>query len=180
MNAGRTLDLPIVHLARRPVFAAETDYVLSVFGAGPNHLQGVPPPFITDQLSVNELIASFRRLSFAFQMELDMTFRKIFLAAAVLVLSAPVVPALAHDDEDNGGSVNRFLHEYGIPHSHGPEGDAHERYHEQLSDQHERAHDEGFESGAEHRAYHRALRDQHDDAHEYQAPRRQYRFYQED
>ena len=110
-----------------------------------------------------------------------MTFRKALLAAAVLVLSAPVVPALAHDDdEDNrGGEVNRFLHQYGIPHSHGYEGDAHERYHDRLSDEHARAHDEGFESRAEHRAYHRDLRDRHDDAHDY-APRRQYRFYRED
>jgi hypothetical protein len=111
-------------------------------------------------------------------MEIDMIFRKTFLAAAVLVLSIPVVPALAHDDEDNqGGGVNRFLHQYGIPHSHGDEGDAHERYHDQLSDEHARAHDEGFESRGEHRAYHRDLRDQHDDTHEYQAPRR--RFYRE-
>ena len=47
-----------------------------------------------------------------------MTLRKTLIAAAVLVLSAPVLPALAHDDEDNkGGGVNRFLHQYGIPHS---------------------------------------------------------------
>ena len=97
-----------------------------------------------------------------------MTLRKAFLAAAVLVLSVPVVPALAHDDEDNG-----YI--------------SHDRYHDRLSDQHERAHDEGFESRAEHRAYHRDQRDQHDDAHGYQAPRynndyyprRQYRFYRE-
>ena len=107
-----------------------------------------------------------------------MTLRTILITAAVLVLSATVIPALAHDDEDNqGGGVNRFLHQYGIPHSHGDEGDAHERYHDRLSDQHERAHDEGFESRAEHRAYHRNLRDQHDDAHDYQAPRRFYREY---
>src|ERR1700737_5642747 len=71
-----------------------------------------------------------------------MTLRKALITAAVLLLSAPVVPALAHDDEDNGYS-------------------SHDRYHEQLSDQ-------------------------HDDAHGYQAPRyndyyprRQYRFYRE-
>ena len=95
-----------------------------------------------------------------------MTLKNALLAAAVLVLSAPVVPALAHDDEDNGYN-------------------SHDRYHEQLSDQHERAHEEGFESGAEHRAYHRTLRDQHDDAHEYQsAPRYNYyqrrRYYRDD
>lgn len=95
-----------------------------------------------------------------------MTLKNSLLAAVVLVLSAPVVPALAHDDEDN--SYN-----------------SHDRYHEQLSDQHERAHEEGFERGAEHRAYHRALRNQHEDAHEYQsAPRYNYyqrrRYYRDD
>ena len=96
-----------------------------------------------------------------------MNLRKALLAAAVLVVSIPVVPALAHDDEDNGYT-------------------SHDRYHDRKSDQHERAHDEGFESRAEHRAYHRYQRDQHDDAHGYQAPRyndysprRQYRFYRE-
>ena len=96
-----------------------------------------------------------------------MNLRKALLAAAVLVVSVPVVPALAHDDEDNTYT-------------------SHDRYHDRLSDQHERAHDEGFESRAEHRAYHRYQRDQHDDAHGYQAPRdndyyprRQYRFYRE-
>lgn len=108
-----------------------------------------------------------------------MTLRKTLIATAVLVLSLPVIPAIAHDDDDNqAGGVNRFLHQYGVPHSHGYEGDAHERYHDRLSDQHERAHDEGFESRAEHRAYHGAVRDQHDDAHDYQ-PRRQYRVYRE-
>jgi hypothetical protein len=97
-----------------------------------------------------------------------MTLRNAFIAAAVLVLSAPVLPALAHDDDDNGYS-------------------SHDRYHDQLSDQHERAHEEGFESRAEHRAYHRALRDQHDDAHGYERPRyyndyypRRRYFYRED
>ena len=96
-----------------------------------------------------------------------MTLRKAFLTAAVLLLSVPVVPTLAHDDEDNGQT-------------------SHDRYHARLSDQHERAHDEGFESRAEHRAYHRFLRDQHDEAHGYERPRyndyyprRQYRFYRE-
>src|SRR5260221_13745000 len=85
-------------------------------------------------------------LGFATEWRQIMTLRKALLAAAVLVLSVPVVPALAHDDDDNGYS-------------------SHDRYHDQLSDQHERAHEEGFESGAEHRAYHRFLRDQHDEAH---------------
>ena len=81
-----------------------------------------------------------------------MTLRKAFLTAAVLVLSVPVVPTLAHDDEDNGQT-------------------SHDRYHARWSDQHERAHDEGFESRAERRAHYRDLREQHDDAHGYQAPR---------
>jgi hypothetical protein len=76
-----------------------------------------------------------------------MTLRKALLAAAV-VLSVPVMPALAHDDEDNGY-------------------DSHDRFHDQLSEAHERAHEYGFYSSAEHRAYHRALRDLHDEAHGY-------------
>ena len=86
-----------------------------------------------------------------------MTLRKVLLAAAVLLLSAPVVPALAHDDEDN--SYN-----------------SHDRFHDQLSGAHERAHEDGFYSRSEHRAYHRALRDAHDDAHGYQ-PAPQYNYY---
>jgi len=84
-----------------------------------------------------------------------MIFRKALLMAAVLLLSVPVVPALAHDDEDNG---------------------SHDRFHDQLSGSHERAHEYGFYSRGEHRAYHRALRDLHDEAHGYQsAP--QYYYY---
>jgi hypothetical protein len=82
-----------------------------------------------------------------------MTLRKALLAAAV-VLSVPAMPALAHDDENYGYS-------------------SHDRYHDRLSDAHERAHEDGFYSRGEHRAYHRALRDSHDDAHGY--PR--YRYY---
>jgi predicted alpha/beta hydrolase len=66
-----------------------------------------------------------------------MTLRKTLLTAAVLLVSIPVVPALAHDDEDN-----RY--------------DSHDRFHDQLSDAHERAHEYGFYSRGEHRAYHRA------------------------
>src|SRR5258705_5330326 len=77
-----------------------------------------------------------------------MTVRKALLMAAVLVLSVPVVPALAHDDDDY--SYN-----------------SHDRFHDQLSDAHERAHEYGFYSRGEHRAYHRALRDIHDYAHGY-------------
>jgi hypothetical protein len=78
-----------------------------------------------------------------------MTLRKTLLMAAVLLVSVPVVPALAHDDEDNGY-------------------DSHDRFHDQLSDAHERAHEYGFYSRGEHRAYHRALRDIHSEAHGYQ------------
>ena len=84
-----------------------------------------------------------------------MTLRKALLMAAVLVLSVPVVPALAHDDEDYGYS-------------------AHDRFHDQLSDAHERAHEYGFYNRAEHRAYHRALRDLHDEAHGYRSAPQNY------
>src|SRR5260370_12574832 len=85
-----------------------------------------------------------------------MTPRKALLMAAVLVLSVPVVPPLAHDDEDNGYS-------------------AHDRFHGQLSDAHERAHEYGFYSRSQHLAYHRPLRDLHDPAHGYQpAPQSYY------
>src|SRR5712664_3536881 len=78
-----------------------------------------------------------------------MTVRKALLMATVLLVSVPVAPALAHDDEDNGY-------------------DSHDRFHDRLSDAHERAHEYGFYSRGEHRAYHRALRDIHSDAHGYQ------------
>src|SRR5882757_9427312 len=80
-------------------------------------------------------------------MEETMTLGKAFLAAAVL-LSLPVTPALAHDDENYGYN-------------------SHDRFHDQLSGAHERAHEYGFYSRGEHRAYHRALRDLHDDSHGY-------------
>ena len=86
-----------------------------------------------------------------------MTLRRALLVAAVLVVSIPVVPALAHDDEDNGYN-------------------AHDRFHDQLSDAHERAHEYGFYSRGEHRASHRGLRDLHDEAHGYQ-PAPQYYYY---
>ena len=82
-----------------------------------------------------------------------MTLAKALLAAAV-VMSLPMMPALAHDDENFGNN-------------------SHDRFHDQLSDAHERAHEYGFYSRGEHRAYHRALRDIHDDAHGY--PQRYYR-----
>src|SRR3982075_1626663 len=83
-----------------------------------------------------------------------MTLRKALLAAAV-VLSVPVMPALAHDDENYGYN-------------------SHDRFHDQLSDAHERAHEDGFYSRGEHRAYHRALRDLHGEAHGYQSAPRYY------
>ena len=88
-----------------------------------------------------------------------MTVKKTLLVAAALLLSVPAVPALAHDDEDYGYN-------------------SHDRFHDQLSDAHERAHEYGFYSRAEHRAYHRALRDLHDAADGYSyysGPR--YRYY---
>src|SRR6195256_4496955 len=84
-----------------------------------------------------------------------MTLRKTLLMAAVLLVSIPVVPALAHDDENNG---------YG----------SHDRFHDQLADAHERAHEYGFYSRGEHRAYHRALRDLHGEAHGYQSVTKYY------
>jgi hypothetical protein len=86
-----------------------------------------------------------------------MTIRKTLLVATVVLLSVPAVPALAHDDEDYGYN-------------------SHDRFHDQLSDAHERAHEYGFYSRGEHRAYHRALRDFHDEAHGYQ-PAPQYYYY---
>jgi hypothetical protein len=89
-----------------------------------------------------------------------MTLRKTLITTAVLFMVAPVVPALAHDDDDYS---------------------SHERFHDQLSDSHERAHERGFWSGDEHRAYHRALRDLHegyhgdrDDYQTYYYPRQRY------
>ncbi len=75
-----------------------------------------------------------------------MTNTKTLIAAAVLLLAIPVVPALAHDDDDG---YTR-----------------HDELHDQLSAAHRRAHEEGFWSRSEHRAYHRALRDMHDDYHD--------------
>ncbi len=75
---------------------------------------------------------------------------KAILTATALALSAPLAPALAHDDDDqnhNGYS-------------------AHSRFHEEIRQAHERAHEEGFSSWEEHRAFHRALRYLHRDYHE--------------
>ena len=74
-----------------------------------------------------------------------MIVNKALIAAAVLLFTAPVVPALAHDDDDHA---------------------EHWQLHRNLSEAHRRAHEEGFYSGGEHNAYHRALRDLHGDFHE--------------
>jgi hypothetical protein len=75
-----------------------------------------------------------------------MIVNKALIAAAVLLFTTPVVPALAHDDY--GDHVEHW------------------RLHRDLSEAHRRAHEEGFYSDAEHDAYHRALRDLHQDFHE--------------
>lgn len=81
--------------------------------------------------------------------------RKIILTAAALALSAPLVPALAHGDEDHGGGGERRGN------------GSHARYHDRLEGAHERAHEDGFESRREHRAFHRALRYMHRERHAY-------------
>lgn len=73
-----------------------------------------------------------------------MKLKSAILATAFAFTVLPALPALAHDDWDNG----------------------HGALHGQLGEAHERAHEYGFESRAEHRAYHRALRDLHRDYHE--------------
>ena len=76
---------------------------------------------------------------------------KAILTAAALALSAPLAPALAHDDDDGNGYRSYS---------------AHSRFHDELGEAHERAHEEGFSSWREHRAFHRALRYLHRDYHE--------------
>src|SRR5712692_10449673 len=71
---------------------------------------------------------------------------KALMAAAVLLFTVPVVPALAHDDD--GDHVEHW------------------QLHRDLSEAHRGAHEEGFYSRAEHNAYHRALRDLQQDFHE--------------
>jgi hypothetical protein len=78
--------------------------------------------------------------------DLSMIVNKALIAAAVLLFTAPAVPALAHDDDGDHAE--------------------HWQLHRNLSDAHRRAHEEGFYSDAEHDAYHRALRDLHQDFHE--------------
>lgn len=68
---------------------------------------------------------------------------------ALLLLTAPVSPAFAHDDDDSYGSYSQ-----------------HSQLHSELGEAHERAHEEGFSSWREHRAYHRALKDLHREYHQ--------------
>ncbi|SRR5258707_9648838 len=77
---------------------------------------------------------------------ISMIVNKALIASAVLLFTAPVVPALAQDDY--GDHVEQW------------------RLHRDLSEAHRRAHEEGFYRGAEHNAYHRALRDLHEGLHE--------------
>ncbi|MFB9270129.1 hypothetical protein ACFFWD_44595 [Bradyrhizobium erythrophlei] len=72
-----------------------------------------------------------------------MTARQILIAATMLLLATPIVPALAHGDDDNGYARR-------------------EEVHDQLSGGHQRAQDEGFHGRAEHRAL-RDLQDQRPD-----------------
>jgi len=77
-----------------------------------------------------------------------MTIGKALIAAAALALAAPTTKALAHDDD------------------YGYYGGSHRQFHDEASEAHRRAHEEGFYSRAEHRAFHRALRYLHGEYHE--------------
>ena len=76
--------------------------------------------------------------------------QKVLAAAAVVFLGA-LTPAAAHEDEDR-------YQGYGYS--------DHARYHDELGDAHERAHEEGFYSRRDHRAFHRALRSLHEGYHD--------------
>ena len=84
---------------------------------------------------------------------------KAILTAAALALTAPLAPALAHDDDDRYSGYSN-----------------HSRFHDELEEAHERAHEEGFASPEEHRAFHRALRYLHREYHE-DADRPVYSYY---
>ena len=88
---------------------------------------------------------------------------KAILTAAALAVSAPLAPALAHDDDDNGNLYSGYS---GYS--------AHSRFHGEIGEAHERAHEDGFESRREHRAFHRALRYLH---REYHGDRPSYSYY---
>ena len=57
---------------------------------------------------------------------------QLALVAGLAVSFALTGSSAKADDEDHhheGGGINHFLHDNGIPHSHGYEGDAHEYNH---------------------------------------------------
>jgi hypothetical protein len=81
-----------------------------------------------------------------------MVLRKLLITAALVLV--PATAALAHDED---GEPNW---------SHGKDHAEHYDYHDEIAQEHERAHEEGFYSRGEHRAYHRALRREHRDFHE--------------
>src|SRR5260221_5982204 len=92
--------------------AARWRYLLRVV---PLRFISIGPTFALNSLPLTAL-------GFATEWRQIMTLRKALLAAAVLVLSVPVVPALANDDDDDNGYSS------------------HDRYHDKLYDQHELAH----------------------------------------
>ena len=77
--------------------------------------------------------------------------KTVLATGALLLLMAPVTPAFAHDNYNN----------------HERDHKTHYRFHRDVGDAHERAHEEGFYSRREHRAYHRALRDLHHGFHDH-------------
>src|SRR5262249_52481669 len=81
-----------------------------------------------------------------------MTIGKALIAAAALALMIPATSAVAHDDNGYNGGY------YG--------GGRHRQFQDELSEAHQRAHEEGFVSRAGHGAFHRALRYLHRDYQE--------------
>ena len=71
-------------------------------------------------------------------------------AAGMLAFAASLAPAVAHDDYDR----------------HARDHVEHGDYHEDQAEEHQLAHEEGFESRRDHGAYHRALRREHDEFHD--------------
>jgi|SRR5262245_5997058 len=83
-----------------------------------------------------------------------MTIGRVLIATAMLAMAAPAAPAFAHDPD------------YSYYDRHARDHWQHRRFHRDVAGAHQRAHEEGFYSGAEHRAYHRALRHLHQDFHD--------------
>ena len=77
---------------------------------------------------------------------------KTTMLAVVLSLALPWTPAMAHDDSDY--------------YDHARDHYRHRRFHDDVAEIHERAHEDGFYSRREHRAFHRALRYLHRDFHD--------------